>query len=270
MYSRLIVEQPVQTTRPHPYFDCGYAKLYFGDALQILPWLDGEFAACVTDPPYGDTSLQWDKQVNGWSTLIADKLSAAGSLWCFGSLRFFMTSREFADWKLAQEIVWEKHNGSSFHADRFKRVHELVVQFYRGVWADVYKSVVTTPDAVKRATRRKQRPQHMGQVGARSYLSEDGGPRIARSVIYARSCHGHAIAPTQKPIEVLRPLIEYSAPPGTWIIDPFCGGGSILIAAASQARLSIGIDNDEQQLERTAKRLEHFVAGGVDECIANS
>ena len=49
-------------------------------------------------------------------------------------MRFFMTTAErFAEngWKYAQDIVWEKHNGSGFHADRFKRVHEHAVQFYR-------------------------------------------------------------------------------------------------------------------------------------------
>ncbi len=41
------------------------------------------------------------------------------SLWVFGSLRCFMaTAAAFRDagWKYAQEIVWEKQNGSSFHA----------------------------------------------------------------------------------------------------------------------------------------------------------
>ena len=49
-------------------------------------------------------------------------------------MRFFMASVEqfrVAKWRYAQDIVWEKHNGSGFHADRFKRVHEHAVQFYR-------------------------------------------------------------------------------------------------------------------------------------------
>ena len=79
-------------------------------------------------------------------------------MWVFGSLRSFMaTADRFADagLRLAQEIVWEKQNGSGFHADRFKRVHELAVQFYPAEtpWRDVYNDVQTTPDATARTVR---------------------------------------------------------------------------------------------------------------------
>ncbi len=69
--------------------------------------------------------------MSGWRWLR----SSSRSLWCFGSLRFWLTEdRKFTDvgWRYAQEVVWEKHNGSGFHADRFKRVHELAVHWYRG------------------------------------------------------------------------------------------------------------------------------------------
>src|SRR3712207_5218679 len=103
-----------------------------GDCRVVMPPL-GPFDLIIADPPYGDTSLGWDRRVNGWEALARGSLKPTGSMWVFGSLRFFMeTYGAFrgAGWKYAQEIVWEKHNGSGFHADRFKRVHELAVQFY--------------------------------------------------------------------------------------------------------------------------------------------
>ncbi|WP_248431482.1 DNA methyltransferase, partial [Escherichia coli] len=76
-------------------------------------------------------------------------LRPSGSLWVFGSLRSFMTTAGLfteARLRYAQEIVWEKQNGTGFHADRFKRVHELAVQFYpaESAWRDVYNNVQTT------------------------------------------------------------------------------------------------------------------------------
>ena len=175
---------------PPPYrrmITIGFCRLYLGDCRNVAPHLARSVDCVITDPPYGDTSLNWDTKVKGWQYPVCALLKPSASMWVFGSMRFFQDcAHEFknASLKYAQDIVWEKHNGSSFHADRFKRVHEHAVQYYpRTVaWADVYKNPVTTPDATARTVRRKKRPPHTGYIEAGSYTSEDGGPRLARSV----------------------------------------------------------------------------------------
>ena len=161
----------------------------------------------------------------------------------------------FAKWKLAQDIVWKKHNGSGFHADRFRRVHEHIVQFYKGEWATIYKEPVTTPDATPRTVRAKKRPPHLGYIERTPYVSVDGGPRLQRSVIEARSCHHYAEHPTQKPTEIIAPLILYSCPPDGIVFDPFMGAGSTLVAAKELNRKSIGIEIQERYCEVAANRL---------------
>lgn len=239
--------------------------LLIGDCRARLHELaDHSVDVVVTDPPYGDTSLDWDVPVRDWLPLVDRVLKPTGSLWCFGSLRMFMEHREeFDGWTYAQEIVWEKHNGSSFHADRFKRVHELAVQWYRGRWGDVYKQPVTTMDATARTLRRKQRPPHTGAIGAGGYQSHDGGPRLMRSVIYVRSCHGHADHPTQKPAGILRPLIEYSCPPGGVVLDPFAGAGSTGVAARECDRSAILIEIDEGYHDAAQRRLAQLTLDGA-------
>ena len=64
---------------------------------------------------------------------------------------------------------------------------------------------------------------HMGHIEAGSYTSEDGGPRLMRSVIEENNCHGCAVHPTQKPVNLLMPLIKYSCPPGGTVLDLFAG-----------------------------------------------
>lgn len=231
--------------------------IYHADCRDVLADLP-EVDLVIADPPYGDTSLDWDVPVAGWLPKLPLKPSA--SVWCFGSLRMFMnTSKEWAAWTLAQDVIWEKHNGSGFHADRFKRVHEHVVHFYQGEWRRVYKHVVTTPDAVKKTARRKHRPTHMGQIDRGAYSSQDGGPRIMRSVIKNRSCHGYAEHPTQKPVGILGPLIEYSCPPGGLVLDPFMGAGSILRAAKDLKCRAIGIEKDLHFCEVAVRRLAQAV-----------
>jgi site-specific DNA-methyltransferase (adenine-specific) len=206
----------------------------------------------VTDPPYGETSCSWDRLVPGWAALVG-----ARNVWCFGSLKAILDHQqhEFAGWTRAQEIVWEKHNGSSFHADRFKRVHEFAVHWYRGEWGSIYKEPPVTLDATPRTVRRKQRPPHTGHIEAGSYRSEDGGPRLMRSVIYCRSEHGSAVNETQKPLGILRPLISYSCPPDGLVLDPFSGAGSTLLAARDLGRRAVGVELREEQCEATVQRL---------------
>lgn len=241
-----------------PYFvdSTGTCTIYLGDCREILPTIKAD--CVVTDPPYGDTSLEWDIPVYGWADLLTPL-----QLWCFGSLRLFMghaSEFERGGWKLAQEIVWEKHNGSSFHSDRFKRVHELAVHFYRGVWGGLYRDVPRTMDATSRTVRRKQRPPHTGHIESGTYYeSQDGGPRLMRSVIRVRSCHGYAQHPTQKPVEIVTPLVQFSCPQGGVVLDPFMGSGSTLVAARDVGRKAIGIEIEERYCEIAAKRLQQEV-----------
>jgi len=234
-----------------PIFDDGKIVLYHGDCREILPLL-GPVDVIVTDPPYGDTSLDWDRTVGGWLDLVD-----APQVWCFGSMRFWLEhGHEFREhWTYGQEIVWAKHNGSSFHADRFKRVHELAVHWYRGSWSSIRHEPPLTFDATPRTVRRKRRPPHTGHIEASTYMSEDGGPRLMRSVIQCRSEHGRAQHPTQKPLGVLRPLIQYSCPLAGVVLDPFAGSGSTLLAARDLSRRAIGIEVDEGYCERALERL---------------
>jgi site-specific DNA-methyltransferase (adenine-specific) len=231
-----------------------------GDCREVMASMpDDSFDCIVTDPPYGDTALAWDKQTRGWADACKRLLKPHGSLWCFGSLRFFMScSRDFDGWRMAQEVVWEKHNGSGFDTDRFKRVHELAVQFYptSSAWAEIYRC----PRFVKGEARpsatigaRGQTP-HRGEIGSAGYEYTD--KRMMRSVIYARSCHGKAIHPTQKPTEILEPLIRYSCPPGGTVLDCFAGSGSTGIAAKMAGCRSVLIEIDPAYVAAMNQRLD--------------
>ena len=236
----------------------GEATLYHGDCREVLPDLVSADLV-VTDPPYGDTSLSWDKRAEGWLQLIH-----APQLWCFGSLRFWMASSEFTEsgWKYAQEVVWEKHNGSSFHADRFKRVHELIVHWYKGAWNKLYRDVPTSQDATSRAVRRKRRPPHTGSIEASAYQSNDGGPRLMRSVQLVRSCHGYAQHPTQKPTQILEPLISMSCPNNGLVLDPFMGSGSTGVACRNLGRRFIGIEEIREHFDTACERIEAAYSQG--------
>lgn len=234
-------------------------KLFQGDCREALRD-HAPFDLIIADPPYGDTSLGWDKRCDGWLEEAIRLLKPNGSLWVFGSMRFLLDngpSFRAAGLRFTQDIVWEKHNGSGFHADRFKRVHEHVVQFYRdgAKWSDVYNDVQTTPDATAKTARRKLRPTHMGQIERGHFVSQDGGPRLMRSVIQVRSCHGYAIHPTQKPVELLEILIRTSCPENGSVGDMFAGSGAVGVACLNAGRAYVGVELDAAMALKASERL---------------
>lgn len=239
-----------------PYWedpDTGLA-LYHGDCREILPDLGLQADLIVADPPYAETSLEWDRWPDGWPTLAA---TVASSMWCFGSMRMFLDrAHEFAAWKLSQDIVWEKHNGTGFATDRFKRVHETATHWYRGDWGSVHhdtpRTVYTGPDKHARA-RYDNRAAHAGAIKAVTY--QDNGTRLTRSVIKVKSVRGHGVHETEKPLGILTPLIAYACPPGGLVVDPFAGSCSTLDAARQSGRRAIGIEAREDYCEAAARRL---------------
>jgi site-specific DNA-methyltransferase (adenine-specific) len=55
---------------------------------------------------------------------------------------------------------------------------------------------------------------------------------------------GNRLHPTQKPVAVLKPLIEAFCPTGGLVLDPFCGSGSTLAAARAAGRDWLGMELD--------------------------
>jgi adenine-specific DNA-methyltransferase len=66
---------------------------------------------------------------------------------------------------------------------------------------------------------------------------------------------GNRLHPTQKPLEILRPLIKSYSDIGDVILDPFAGSGSTLLAAHQLHRSWIGIEMDATYHRAATNRL---------------
>lgn len=237
------------------YYEDDWVTLYHGDWRELIA-PDFRADLILTDPPYGETSLAWDKWPEGWPALAARH---ADAMWCFGSMRMFLDRRDdFEGWKLSQDVVWEKHNGSGFASDRFKRVHEFATHWYRGAWEDIRHETPRLPGGSgNKSVRTRGQTPHTGRIGNTGYV--DDGCRLIRSVIYEPSMQQRAINETEKPVSVLEHLITYGCPLGGTVLDLFAGSASTLAAAKLAGRKAVGYEIREEQCELSAKRLAQDV-----------
>ena len=244
-----------------PYYEDDSVALFHGDFREILPSLNLQPDLVIADPPYGETSLDWDTWPDGWPSIVAEH---ARSMWCFGSMRMFLERRDdFADWSLSQDVVWEKHAGTGFASDRFKRVHEHALHWYRGPWGSVHHEALKEPSGGPnkgRTIKRGPTPHYGKQGGKQGKVGWiDEGTRLVRSVIKARNMHGRAINETEKPPAIVQPLVEYGCPQGGLLIDVFSGSGVTGVVAKVTGRRAVLFEKRESQCESAAKRLSQDV-----------
>jgi site-specific DNA-methyltransferase (adenine-specific) len=241
-----------------PYYVDASVTLFHGDMRKVLPALEVTADCIVTDPPYGETSLAWDKWPRDWPAFAA---GVSKSMWCFGSMRMFLDQRdEFGLWQMSQDVVWRKPEGTGFAADRFRRVHEHATHWYLGKWRDTHHETPRQSVAVRHRRVVKQGQASGDWHGDRAVGQwNDDGTRLMQSVIDMRNMRFRGLHPTEKPVGILSPLIEYACPPGGLVLDPFAGSGSTAVAARLTGRRAVLIEADERYCELIARRLAQDV-----------
>ena len=64
---------------------------------------------------------------------------------------------------------------------------------------------------------------------------------------------------TQKPLGVLRRIIQASSNEDDWVLDPFCGSGTTAHAAAELGRRFVTMDSNSEALEIARQRLARYL-----------
>ena len=64
--------------------------------------------------------------------------------------------------------------------------------------------------------------------------------------------------PTQKPLTLLERIIQIATNQDDWVLDPFCGSGTALVAANMLQRNAIGIDTSDDAVTLTLARLQNI------------
>jgi adenine-specific DNA-methyltransferase len=67
--------------------------------------------------------------------------------------------------------------------------------------------------------------------------------------------------PCQYPIELIERCVLALTKKDDWVLDPYCGVGSALIAALKHSRRAAGVDKEQEYIKTARQRIEDFYTG---------
>lgn len=146
---------------------------------------------------------------------------------------------------------------------RVLKENSLCLSFYGFTQADKFLNAWTAVGfrLLEHFTFTKSYASSVGFAGRShesAYLLAKGRPRLPdnppSSVIQWRYT-GNKFHPTQKPQEVIFPLIRAYSRPGEIVLDPFAGSGTTAVCAAKLNRQYVAIELDRQYCEIARQRL---------------
>jgi site-specific DNA-methyltransferase (adenine-specific) len=232
--------------------------LWLGDSRGLLARLpDASVDLICTDPPYnlgtystGNIAMSWRKDFNNdvaawdqrpfepaaWLPELRRVLKPTGTLFAFTSYNLLGRWHEAFDpvFDTFQFVVWHKTNPPpKLRRAGFLNSCELIV----ACWDQ-------------------------------GHTWNFGRQRDMHNFIEAPICAGRErvkdpVHPTQKPLRVVRQLIEWGSRPGDLVLDPFMGVGSTGVAARELGRRFVGIELEAAYLDAARRRID-ATAGTIE------
>lgn len=222
---------------------------------------DGSVDLVCADIPYGSTQCKWDSVLDlqlMWDELYRiAKDNAAIVLFSAQPFTSVLVASNLAHWR--SEWIWEKGNATGFLNAKKKplRAHENIEVFYRK--QPTYNPRMTQGHERKTSKRKAVNSECYGK--ALTLTEYDSTARYPRTVQFFSSDKQKAnYHPTQKPVELVRFLIETYSNPGEVVLDFTMGSGTAGEACRLSGRGFIGIEKDPSIFNTACRRLEAGVA----------
>lgn len=245
--------------------DGGDVKLFLGDCLDVLETLiKGGIVvdAVIADPPYGTTACKWDSVIPSeplWEKL--NKITKEnGAFVLFGSEPFSSMLRLSNIKNYKYDWVWNKTVGTGFlNANKQPlRATENISVFYR-------KQCTYNPQKFKGKPCHKRGSKvgsdltSMNTYGNTKYVETVGDMKFPLNLITFDKVHpSQTIHPTQKPVELMKYLVNTYTNEGDVVLDFSAGSGSTGVACKELNRKFIGIEKEQSYYAIMVKRLQEL------------
>jgi site-specific DNA-methyltransferase (adenine-specific) len=229
--------------RTHPS-GRGYADDLPGGMDGYVGWLRGVLAACHRVlRSSGSLFVHLDWRASHRARILLDEL--------FGERCF------------RNEIVWHYGLGGGAPSDAFARKHDTILFYARSDTSIFHaeRGPVTRAMDAKYAHVDELGRRYQNAHGRRYYLR--GGKRLDdvwALPALAPTARERVGWPTQKPLALLERIVRATCDPGALVLDPCCGSGTALVAAARLGARAVGGDRASEAVELAATRLSSLQA----------
>lgn len=236
----------------------------------------------IADPPYNlskggewkwDNSVKlagmggnWNKVMESWDNMSLSEyfaftitwlteaqriLKPTGSMWIFGTyhnIGIINVVCQLLNIEIINEVIWYKRNAfPNLSGRRLTASHETILWCNKGgKKREYYFDYDYSKNGNFDYDSLKQPGKQMRTVWDISNNKEK------RELEYGKH-------PTQKPLRILKRMIQLSSREGDIMLTPFSGAGSECVAAKELGRNYIGYEIDPQYVDITHKRLENAI-----------
>jgi len=250
-------------------------KYEFGDCRQLIKKLDSEsIHLAVTSPPYNigkkygiysdDVALEeWKKLIDETTKEVSRVLAKNGS--------FFLNVSPIPDKKTKEiipldSIAWEIGKKNGFYLRNKIMWHFNNMQNCTNRLSGRWEAILwLTKDLNKYTFNLKDVKIPVITQGDKRFDASAG--RNPTDVWYfdrvnnmTKKKLGIEEAPCVYPVPMIERIIKMSTNPGDWVLDPFVGSGTTLVAAKRIGRNSIGYELDSKYKTVIEKRLKNETA----------
>lgn len=240
-------------------------EIYNGDCLELMQCLASKSVDMVLcDLPYNVTKNKWDEDIVDLDALWVEYkrvIKDNGAILLFGQDKFtakLMLSQP----KLHRyNLIWDKVLTSGFlNANRMPlRSHEDVCVFYKKLPTYNPQMVETGKPNHSSGKKAGSLPNTNNNYG--DFIVKDsrsrGNVRYPKSILKFEKPHPSVtIHPTQKPVSLLRYLVETYTLEGEVVLDNTAGSFSTGVACIESGRYFIGMEKQEDYFDRGANRLK--------------
>lgn len=248
------------------YFKDETSTLILGDSFKVLKSIEEKSIDMIfADPPYflsteNGISCQsgkmvsvkkadWDNKLSvqekhkfnrRWIKLCKRILNDNGTIWISGTMSNIYSiglALEQEGFKILNNVTWQKLNPPPNISCRY---------------------FVHSTETILWAKKDMKNSKHVFNYTLMRELNNFKQDKdVWRSALTPKSEKSFGKHPTQKPIWLLEKIIKASTIEGSVILDPFNGSGTTGVACKRLNRNYIGIDNMQEYLEISKRRLEN-------------
>jgi site-specific DNA-methyltransferase (adenine-specific) len=250
------------------------------EAMKQMP--DASVDIAIADPPYNASkgnNWKWDNSVNlpgfggNWSKVMADWdnmplndyfsfcvawlsqlkriVKPTGSLWIHGTyhnIGIINFALQMLKVEIINEVIWYKRNSfPNLSGRRLTASHETIL------WAHTGNDKNRKYYFAYETSKNMENPEDLLKQAGKQMRTVWDVPNNKKREELAFGKH-----PTQKPVRLLKRMLELSSCPGDVLLVPFAGSGSDCVAAQELGVNFIGFETDISFVNLANHRVGNF------------